>query len=63
MNVSVMCKFDISTSMHGVHATVHENGLKHTPNVVFNQVQMVESVANDYFESQFFNYPFFNSSH
>jgi hypothetical protein len=32
--------------MHGVHATVHENGPKHIPNMVFDQVQLVESVGN-----------------
>ena len=58
-----LCKVDISTSMHGVHATVHEIGPKHIPNIIFNQVHMVESVENAYFESHFFNSPFLNSSH
>ena len=58
-----LCKVDISTSMHGVHATVHENGPKHIPNMVFSQMQLVESVENVYFESHFFTPPFLNSSH
>jgi hypothetical protein len=33
--------------MHGVHATVHENGPKHIPNMVFDHLQLVECVDKD----------------
>ena len=44
--MSVMCKMLNHPHMHGVHATVHENGPKQTPNMVFSQMQLVECVEN-----------------
>jgi hypothetical protein len=40
-------------------ATVHENLSKHTPNVDLRPNVKLESVANAYFESHFFNSSFF----
>ena len=63
MKMSVCVQLLIHPHVHEVHATVHENGPKHTPNIIFNQMQLIESVENAYFESHFFNSPFLNSSH
>jgi hypothetical protein len=58
-----LCKVDISTSMHGVHATVHEIGPKHTPNIIFNQMQLIESVENAYFSNGLFSFQIFKLIH
>ena len=49
--------------MHGVHATIHENGPKHTPNMIFNQMQLIESVENAYFSNGFFSSQIFKLIH
>jgi hypothetical protein len=49
--------------VHGVHATVHENWAKHTPNIIFNQMQLIESVENAYFSNGLFSFQIFKLIH